>query len=74
MQRAGSGGFTLIELMVVIALILIMYAMMYGPAQKSYQDKKLVLCQKNLQTIRSVGHDDRRALGVAMRAETPPLA
>ena len=51
MQRAGSGGFTLIELMVVIALILIMYAMMYGPAQKSYQDKKLVLCQKNLQMI-----------------------
>jgi prepilin-type N-terminal cleavage/methylation domain-containing protein/prepilin-type processing-associated H-X9-DG protein len=51
MQRAGSGGFTLIELMVVITLILIMYVMMYGPAQKSYQDKQLVLCQKNLQMI-----------------------
>lgn len=51
MRRAGSGGFTLIELMVVITVILIMYAMMYGPAQKSYQDKRLVLCQKNLQMI-----------------------
>jgi prepilin-type N-terminal cleavage/methylation domain-containing protein/prepilin-type processing-associated H-X9-DG protein len=51
MQRAGSGGFTLIELMVVITLILIMYVMMYGPAQKSYQDRQLILCQKNLQMI-----------------------
>ncbi|HUJ71254.1 MAG TPA: type II secretion system protein [Verrucomicrobiae bacterium] len=51
MQRAGSDGFTIIELLVVITLILIMYVMMYGPAQKSYQDKQLVLCQKNLQMI-----------------------
>jgi prepilin-type N-terminal cleavage/methylation domain-containing protein/prepilin-type processing-associated H-X9-DG protein len=51
MQRAGSGGFSLIELLVVITLILIMYVMMYGPAQKSYQDKQLVLCQRNLQMI-----------------------
>ncbi len=51
MQRTGSGGFTLIELMVVIAVILIMYVMMYGPAQKSYQEKQLALCQKNLQMI-----------------------
>lgn len=51
MQRMDSSGFTLIELMVVIAIILIMFVMAYGPAQKSYQDKQLIVCQKNLQLI-----------------------
>ena len=37
--------------MVVIALILIMYVMVLAPAQKSYQDKQLIVCQKNLQMV-----------------------
>jgi len=51
MRRRDSSGFTLIELMVVITIILILYVLAYGPAQKSYQEKKLILCQKNLQMI-----------------------
>jgi len=51
MHRTDSGGFTLIELMVVVMLICILYVLAYGPAQKSYQEKKLILCAKNLQMI-----------------------
>jgi len=51
MQHTGSGGFTLIELMVLVAVILILYVMAYGPTQKAYQNRQMVLCQKNLQMI-----------------------
>jgi prepilin-type N-terminal cleavage/methylation domain-containing protein/prepilin-type processing-associated H-X9-DG protein len=51
MHRQGSEGFTLIELMIVITVVLIMYVMAYGPAQQSYQEKQLVACQRNLQLI-----------------------
>src|SRR5262245_36075506 len=49
MKRVSAAGFTLIELLIVIALILIMYVMAYGGAQRSFQEKQLLGCQRNLQ-------------------------
>jgi prepilin-type N-terminal cleavage/methylation domain-containing protein/prepilin-type processing-associated H-X9-DG protein len=78
MQRTDSSGFTLIELMVVVMLILILYVLAYGPAQKSYQEKKLILCQKNLQMIHVAlkiyaadYHDSYPVVPGAATAETP---
>ncbi len=78
MHRADSSGFTLIELLVVITLILIMYVMAYGPAEKSYQEKKLILCQKNLQMIHIAlriyatdNHDSLPLVPGAATAEVP---
>ena len=78
MNRATSGGFTLIELLVVVALIMVMYIMAYGPAQKSYQEKQLVACQKNLLMIQIAlkiyaadYHDSYPVVPGALTAEIP---
>jgi prepilin-type N-terminal cleavage/methylation domain-containing protein len=47
----GQGGFTLIEMLIVLVLIIIMSVMLYGPASKSYQEQQLAACGKNLQTV-----------------------
>jgi prepilin-type N-terminal cleavage/methylation domain-containing protein/prepilin-type processing-associated H-X9-DG protein len=78
MNRTTSGGFTLIELLVVVALILTMYVMAYGPAQKSFQEKQLIVCQKNLLMIQIAlkiyaadYHDSYPVVPGALTAETP---
>ena len=78
MNRTTSGGFTLIELLVVVALILTMYVMAYGPAQKSFQEKQLIVCQKNLLMIQialkiyaSDYHDSYPVVPGALSSETP---
>ncbi len=76
-RRAHGGGFTLIELLLVITLILLMYVMAYGPAQKSYQEKKLLLCQKNLQmmdiALKIYGTDSRGSYPVTPGARTSEI-
>jgi prepilin-type N-terminal cleavage/methylation domain-containing protein/prepilin-type processing-associated H-X9-DG protein len=51
MNRGHAGGFSLIELLLVITIILIMFVMAYGPAQQSFQEKQLANCLKNLQLM-----------------------
>lgn len=44
-------GFTLIEMLVVLALMCIMYVAMYSPGSKFYQDRQKSACARNLQMI-----------------------
>lgn len=74
MVRSRTGGFSLIEMLLVIAIIFILYVMMYGPAQKSYQDKRKIECQKNLQmlhmALRMYAADYRGSFPVVVGAAT----
>jgi prepilin-type N-terminal cleavage/methylation domain-containing protein len=49
--EAGSRGFSLIELLVVAALILIMFVMLHGSGARGFQERQKQLCSKNLQSI-----------------------
>jgi prepilin-type processing-associated H-X9-DG protein len=44
-------AFSLIELLITMALIVIMFVMMYGFSSRSHQQQQKVVCQKNLATI-----------------------
>ncbi len=44
-------GFSLVELLVVMALVLIMYAAMYGPGSASGQAKRRAQCARQLQQM-----------------------
>jgi prepilin-type N-terminal cleavage/methylation domain-containing protein/prepilin-type processing-associated H-X9-DG protein len=43
-----AGGFSLIELLIVMALILILYTILYAPSSKAYQTQQKELCARNL--------------------------
>jgi prepilin-type N-terminal cleavage/methylation domain-containing protein len=47
----GETGFSLIELLITLALILIMYVMLFSPSARSHQRKQKLACQGNLQNI-----------------------
>jgi prepilin-type N-terminal cleavage/methylation domain-containing protein/prepilin-type processing-associated H-X9-DG protein len=47
----GSNGFSLIELLVTLALLVALYAMTMTRGAQSYQAKQKAKCQKNLQSI-----------------------
>jgi prepilin-type N-terminal cleavage/methylation domain-containing protein len=44
-------GFSLIEMLITLALILIMSVMLMGRGSKSRQQRDILACQKNLQTV-----------------------
>ena len=44
-------AFTLIEMLITLALILILFVMMYGFGSRNHQQQQMLLCQKNLTTI-----------------------
>ncbi len=44
-------GFSLLELLITMALILVMYFMLMSPRSKTFQDKQKLACEKNLRTI-----------------------
>jgi len=46
-----DAGFSLIELLITLALILIMASMMYGFGSRNEQQKRKQACEKNLQNI-----------------------
>lgn len=47
----ARAGFTLIEMLITLALILILTVMFYGHGSRSWQQRQKIACQKNLQTI-----------------------
>jgi len=51
-RRVAQGGFTLIELMIVISIILILVGMAVGMYQKSVQRAREAVLRKDLQTMR----------------------
>ena len=52
-QRSKSrfGGFSLIELLIVLGLIIVMMTMLWGRSSRAYQIRQMSACEKNLQTI-----------------------
>ena len=50
-EHSQAGGFSLIELLVVVAIMLILSSMMYGFGSSRRQRSQKVLCQDNLQKI-----------------------
>ena len=46
-----AGAFSLLELLLTTALILIMFVMLYGHSSGSHQRRQKQVCQQNLQTI-----------------------
>jgi|SRR5665213_308421 len=53
LKRDGSRGFTMIELMVVIAIILVLIAMAAGRYERSVTRAKEAVLKQDLQTMRS---------------------
>lgn len=50
-MKARQNGFTLIEMLITIALMCIMAAMLYGFGSRSHQRSQMKLCADNLQKI-----------------------
>jgi prepilin-type N-terminal cleavage/methylation domain-containing protein/prepilin-type processing-associated H-X9-DG protein len=46
-----SAGFSLIELLVVMAIIIILFTMYFSSGARDYQVKKIAACQKNLENV-----------------------
>ena len=49
--RPEARGFSLLELLLTLAIILVLFVMLYGSGSRSAQSRRLAACQKNLQTI-----------------------
>jgi|ERR1043166_227201 prepilin-type processing-associated H-X9-DG protein len=67
-------AFSLIELIITLGLLIIMVVMMEGRGSRSYQQRQLAACNKNLQTIhlalQMYANDNRMAYPVVRSAET----
>jgi prepilin-type N-terminal cleavage/methylation domain-containing protein/prepilin-type processing-associated H-X9-DG protein len=48
---SSAPGFSLIEMLITLSLILVMSVMLYGFGSRSHQQKQKRSCEKNLQTI-----------------------
>jgi len=77
-NAGGDAAFTLVELLVTLAIILIVYVMYLSPGAKSYQRGKQAACRGNLQfiyvalqTYAAENHDRYPALKGAQTAEAP---
>jgi prepilin-type N-terminal cleavage/methylation domain-containing protein/prepilin-type processing-associated H-X9-DG protein len=74
MQHRAHTGFSLIELLVVVALIAVLSAMMYGFASQKHQRNQKQLCADNLQKIylalQIYANDYHGALPVDTNAQT----
>jgi type II secretory pathway pseudopilin PulG len=73
-QAVGAGGFSLIEALVVVALMLVLTTMMFGFSSSRRQKSQKALCQDNLQKIylslELYGKDFDGQLPFATHAET----
>ena len=50
-SAAVARAFSLVELLITMALIIILFVMMFGFSSRSHQQQQKTVCQKNLQTI-----------------------
>lgn len=50
-RQRSDAGFSLIEMLITLALILIMFTMLYGFGSRSHQKTQKQACEKNLQNI-----------------------
>ncbi len=47
----APGGFSLVELLITVALIIILFVLLWGRSSRSYQREQKLACQRNLQSI-----------------------
>jgi len=50
-RRSRDAAFSLVELLIVLALMIIMYFMLYSSGSRSYQRRQQATCRQNLQFI-----------------------
>ena len=50
-RRPRGAAFSLVELLIVLALMIIMYFMLYSSGSRSYQRRQQATCRQNLQVI-----------------------
>jgi len=50
-QRPADRAFSLLELLLTLAIVLVLMAILYGSGSRSAQNRRKSACQKNLQTI-----------------------
>jgi len=50
-QPVAHAGFSLLELLIVMALIIVLFTLYWSGGSRSYQTKQLANCEKNLQNI-----------------------
>jgi type II secretory pathway pseudopilin PulG len=51
LKRRHTGAFSLVELLITMALIIIMFVMLYGKGSRRFQHEQKQACQGNLQSI-----------------------
>src|SRR6185436_6216943 len=49
--QPAARGFSLLELLLTLAIMMVLFVMLYGSGSRSAQSRRKAACQKNLQTI-----------------------
>lgn len=74
MARFSAGGFSLLELFLVVVIIFVVFTLFISAGSKSGQEKRLAACQSNLQSIyaalRTFSQDNNGALPAIPGAHT----
>ncbi|HZQ48203.1 MAG TPA: type II secretion system protein, partial [Verrucomicrobiae bacterium] len=76
----ARGGFSLIELLIVVAIIFVLFTLYFSSGSRSYQARQIAACEKNLQTIyvalKTYAMDNNDRLPTLANAKTsePPLS
>lgn len=50
-SRAANGGFSLLELLIVMVLIIVMFTLYFGGGSRGFQTRQIANCGKNLETM-----------------------
>jgi prepilin-type processing-associated H-X9-DG protein len=49
--RQASGGFSLLELLIVVTIIFVLFTLYFSSGSKAYQTKQIANCERNLLTV-----------------------
>lgn len=75
-QRTAEGT-SLLELLIVVAIIFVLFTLYFGGGSRGYQTKQMAACEKNLETIyvaiKTYSADNNDRLPFATNAQTSEL-